>query len=192
MTIRRALVIAFVAWHSIFWVFQNIEEYALEELGLETALEPIVNATARYEQLFCLDQGWMMFTSPLSRTVPFPSVRLEFFDGSTERLLSINEPNDPARYIRRGEARLRKYEHRLITSDWEYTDSEELWKRYLNWRTQLWRAANPDDARRVKNAVLVRRTFELVEAGDEPELVPTEEDVYRMVWLESEPGSGPR
>lgn len=180
-------------------MFQNIdgrlfdgsffEETTFDPLSF---FAPIVGATQRYEEVAALDQGWIMFSAPLARIAEFPAIRVELFGGNVEWIRSSNEPEDLKSFLRLRQGRLRKYETRLINADWEDTDYEELWRRYVEWRVAEWRRSAPVEARRIRATTLVRREFELPLPGAEPSLAVEEKDVYHWLWLERVPGEGPR
>lgn len=176
------LVTLFVVWHLLFLLVRNIAGLAeepvqqwAEEAGIEDVYEPVNEWTTSYELTLGLDQGWAMFTAPLARTAPFPAIRIEFDDGTTEDFLSDNEPQDLGRFWRFGGARMRKYEHFLATTGETRKDGSirgsyrrPLWEQYVRWRLAQWRERNPDDPRTPAKILFIRRRFTLPAPGENP------------------------
>ena len=137
--------------------------------------------TWKYANLVGCEQGWSMFTPPVARGANFLAVRLEFRDGTSELLLSDNEPVDPTRYFRLGGWQTRKLEDYLM---WPPNDlasdpkSRSLWENNASHAIHKWRAASPDDSREVARVVFLRRRIAFPKPGetyDDPD-ARTEED----------------
>ncbi len=169
--LRIALITLFILWHLTFLFIANAKLYT-----------DLTSATlGKYERYTSLDQGWGMFSSPLYRVLPFPAVRVTFDDGSSEVILSSNEPEDLKYFFRIGGARLRKLEHSFIaeradlTGDYRQPIQQRLAQSYLD----RWKAAHPEDARRAVKFTLIRRDFQIPRPGeswaDEP--VVTEKEL---------------
>lgn len=159
LRMRQCCVFIFVCWHLFVLFITNTQ---LDGKWSDST-------AGRYESYLNLDQAWGMFSSAWDHT-PFPAVRLEFTDGSSELFLSDNEPRDTQRYFKTTMSRLRKYEeHILYLGSKHYGGSiderDEKWKRYAEWRVQRWFEQHPDDQRQVKQVVLLKRRYEIPPPG---------------------------
>ena len=123
------------------------------------------NFTWKYTNLVGMEQRWVMFTPPMARSAPFLAVRLEFRDGTSEMILSPNEPEDPACYLRVGGWQLRKLEDYLAYPPEDLAGDAErsLWEGYALYKLHQWQGARPGDPRVVKRIVFVRRRLYFTE-----------------------------
>jgi hypothetical protein len=129
---------------------------------IHTAVYP---ATKAYERLLELDQGWIMFASPVARTVSYASVRLVLEDRTRVELRSSNEPPDKRSFFRVGDYRIRRIEDKLIAKG-EITETlRGLMERYVSYRLADWRD-NSAGLPKVVKVQLWRRTFALPEPGE--------------------------
>ncbi len=134
------------------------------------------------------EQNWGLFAPPMARRSPFLGTRYEFTDGTSETLVSSNEPDDPARYFRFGRANTRKYEDYMMTGVAE--DSFELptWSAYVRSLARHWHASRPDDPRELKRIVLVKRYFYFPAPGEPPgEYGPPEEKFVQAFTPDGRP-----
>jgi hypothetical protein len=183
------LVFGFVCWHLFFLAVRNFardENQAIsmfcDKIRVKPALDLANKWTGTYESVLGLDQGWVMFSSPVARSGgPFPSVRIEFEDGSSAELLSDNEPPDINRFVRFGLWRTRKFEHMIVTKFEDRKDSYRLpmWERYVCWRLEVWQTRNPDDPRKPVRIVLTKRRFAYPKPDEDPSNLqpPTIEEI---------------
>lgn len=135
-------------------------------------VELVDRFTWRYGNLVGCEQGWSMFTPPVARGANFMAVRLEFRDGTSELLLSDNEPVDPTRYFRLGGWQTRKLEDYLMwPPDDLYSDPKprSMWENNARYAVRKWRAASPDDPRELARVVFLRRRISFPEPGEEYE-----------------------
>jgi hypothetical protein len=125
------------------------------------------NFTYKYTNLTGMEQRWVMFGPPLARSAPFLAVRLEFTDGTSQTLLSPNEPDDPDSFFRVGGWQLRKLEDYLVWPPGDLAGDHErpLWEAYARHRLKQWREARPGDPRKVERIVFVRRRLHFPEPG---------------------------
>lgn len=174
---RSLAVGTFVCWHLFMLLMTNAEldrhvdtwkKLAGEStVGLRAIdlAEASFEAARWYEAMACLDQSWGMFSSPLSRSTPFVAGKIEFADGSSELILSPNEPTDPTHYWRFGQARLRKLESHLL-GDLEGTYEYGLLRRFAEEVMKQWRGANPTDNRQPVAVVILRRSYDIPLPGN--------------------------
>jgi hypothetical protein len=179
--LRAAAVAAFVTWHLFFLVFRGGLDLDPEGIrarlknvpgwaAVEPVFRPVDRASWRYGALLGIEQGWNLFSGPLSRAAGFPAARVEFADGTSDSVFSDNEPERGA-FFRAGGWRLRKLEDYLAATDAERlaaSDERPLWGAYARWCARRWRAAHPDDPRRPVRVVLVVRTLPFPAPGDDP------------------------
>ena len=193
--ITTVLIFSFVLFHLCFLFMRNVvgvlddkkfDKFKKAHPYFNMIHAPLNKYTSRYEKTFGIDQGWLMFTSPIDRQAPFPAVRLEFSDDSTEIFLSDNEPRDMNSYFRFGMARLRKYEHHIITSDLKDTYKEPLLERYCRWRVSEWRKTNPQDKRKIFRVTLIRRVFTLPKPSEPPTAVKLKKTIDEASYLVKE------
>jgi hypothetical protein len=139
------------------------------------------NFTWKYTNLVGMEQRWVMFGPPLARSAPFLAVRIEFTDGTTQTLLSPNEPDDPTSFLRVGGWQVRKLEDYLIWPPDDLAHDPELpvWEAYARYRLAQWRQARPGDPRKVERIVFVRRRVHLPEPSQSAADVnlPSESDI---------------
>lgn len=173
---KQLLVIIFVTWHLFFLFVTNAK------LDGEWSAATV----NRYEDYLGLDQGWGMFSSPVWKTTPFPALRLEFTDGSSDVMRCDNEPADIKNYFKTTRSRLRKFEEHLLgVSDGDYR--RPMLVAYANWRVDEWQHRHPDDTRQVKQAVLLKRIYEVPgpDADRDVGREPTVEEVTVIEMLKS-------
>jgi hypothetical protein len=139
------------------------------------------NFTWKYTNFWGIEQRWVMFTPPVARKAPFLSMRLEFGDGSSELMLSCNEPDDPARFCRVGGWQARKLEEYLLypTRDLAHDPERPLWEAYARHKLHKWHRARPGDPREITRLVFVRRHLHFTAPGQTHADVdpPTEDDI---------------
>ena len=162
----------FVVWHVLFIVVSNafpIMGSNLEESEHYEWVEPIHKtiypATKAYERLLELDQGWIMFASPVARTVSYASLRVVLEDRMRIELRSTNEPPDKRSFFRLGDYRIRRIEDKLIAKGGINRTLRGLMERYVAYKLAAWRdhsAGLP----KVAKIELWRRTFDLPEPGE--------------------------
>jgi hypothetical protein len=139
-----------------------------------TLLDRIDRATWFYGNWFGIEQGWALFSGPVSREASFLAARIDFTDGSDAWVYSENEPDLP-HFVHLGGWRQRKYEDYLCYDHSENVaeDSElPLWSSYARWCLRRWRDANPDDRRRARLIVLVKRTIVFPRPDADPCVYP--------------------
>ena len=175
---KRLLVLAFAGWHLAFLLFRNpvsVRQASFDAWVSERragsswagraaaeVLDGLDRAFMRYEHALGLDQGWRMFVAPLARDVAFPAVRIELDDGTSVTLRSENEPADPdGFFLRPAKERLRKHETQVVSSELADMGLSSYWDRYLTLTCRQWRAAHPEDGRRVVGLTLLRRSYSL-------------------------------
>jgi hypothetical protein len=138
------------------------------------------NFTWKYTNTVGMEQRWSMFSPPLARGAPFLAVRLEFTGGTSETILSTNEP-DPGSYFRVGGWQVRKLEDYLMWPSKDLASDGELplWEAFARYKARQWRANRPGDPRQVQRIVLVRRRLSFPEPDQTSADVkpPSEEDV---------------
>jgi hypothetical protein len=188
--LKLTAVIAFVFWNLVFLAYRNIADLWGESLirwsseridykRLEPGIDRFSETTKRYAGFMGIEQGWSMFASPMARNAPFPALQIEFEDGSEELVLSANEP-DPERFLRWGGWRQRKLEDTIASAaaDKACTGKEAaVWSSFTLWMFQNWQLVHPDDARDVKQLVLLRRRIEFCEPGQSRRRDPPESSV---------------
>jgi hypothetical protein len=137
--------------------------------------------TWKYTNLVGLEQRWVMFGPPMARSAPFLCARLEFTDGTSETILSPNEPEDPTSFVRVGGWQLRKLEDYLTwpPDDLKKNAERSLWEAFARYKVRQWQSVQPGDPRQVKRIVLVRRRVFFPEPGQSPRDVksPLEHDI---------------
>jgi hypothetical protein len=177
-----------VTWHLLFLLVRGTielgEDDILAWLGRQSwygpvrpVVEPVNRWATRYENTLGIDQTWCMFAS-MARGANFPAVRIFFTDGTHEDVLSDDEPADPNRFFRIGQARLRKLENALATqnADQRRSYKRPMWEQYVRWRLTQWRRRHPDDPRRPARLTLVRRRFVLPEPGHGPTIATSPQE----------------
>jgi hypothetical protein len=192
LLLRRTAVFVFVVWQLFFLLFRNPIDSWRDRLS--AAFGPraewglagdifgrLDHWTTRYGAFFGVEQGWPMFSGPLSRSGPFPAVEIIFADGTEELILSANEPADPNSYFRLGGERMRKLEDYLTNSaaGAPYGGERELWRRYALDAVRRFRAAKPDDPRTPVRAVFWSRRYFYTR----PDQAPGERDPMMPVIL---------
>ena len=155
------LVCVFVVWHLFVMFVRNCK---IEAAWLDAS-------AGKYEKLLYVDQTWSMFTSPLWKRSPFLAGRVHLSDGTTADILTDNEPANVARFFRWGGFRQRKLEHQVSRgTKGKYLDP--ISQRYAEHFAARWRAAHPDDARKVERVTLLERSYAIPEPGDPWEAQP--------------------
>ena len=142
--LRSVVVVTFVVWHLTVLTLRNtVEMFSLATTHRRPAYEALDRAIRYYETRLALYQTWPMFTSPLSRSGPFLTTRLDFDDGSSFDIRSDNEPADLNSFFRIGLARQRKHEDYLANTRpeerWRY--ERPLWEQFVRWKIDRWRRA---------------------------------------------------
>jgi len=179
---RDAAVFLFVCWNLVFLALRNpldLGSEAWERWASRRWWWPGWNAadraTRRYATTCGLEQGWSMFSPPLWRSASFPLAGLEFDDGSADVVRSPNDlpPNSP--YLRVGGWRQRKLEDEYIVNQARFdryrrTNASDLllWQAYVRYAVRRWRAAHPDDPRRVIAVRLLRRHIDFPQPDEPP------------------------
>ena len=176
------VVFLFVTWHLFFLITKNtidlggeeFESYAEDHPFWQPVL-PIYgwtkDKTASYESTLGIDQGWMMFTSPLTRGAVFLAVRIEFADGTSTLVQSENEPSDPAHFYRVGRPRQRKLEAWLVRESNKNRQTgyrQPLWEQTARQYLRRWQDNHPNDPRTPQQLVMLRRRIAIPEPNDEP------------------------
>ncbi len=181
---RTTAVVLFVGGQLFFLVVRNTLDFwytpikdwcvtqGIWDRGAGFAIDPLNDATDRYANFNGIDQNWRMFTPPLSRSAQFLAARVEFTDGTSDVILSEEEP-DPHGFFRFGGWRQRKFEYALA---YARGADRPLLEPYARWSLRRWQDGRPDDPRTPTQVVLVRREIALPTPGQDPSAFPEAED----------------
>jgi hypothetical protein len=154
----------------------------LEDERFRDRYEKANRLSYRFVNMVGLEQDWCMFGAPLARYVTFLAVRLEFEDGTSELVFSLNEPADPTRYLRIGGYQIRKMEGYLMrptSAELRDPKQAQFYEGYARHVLRNWRQAKPNDPRELQSIVFVRRKLRFPEPGQRHADVPPphEDDV---------------
>jgi hypothetical protein len=170
-------VTALVVWHLLFLLVRNPLDSRGEKAStwsapsgwtfLERAWQQLDQATTSYGNCLRIEQGWTLFTAPLSRDGEFLTVRLVFADGERVRIPSENEVDPTAFYLRRGGFRQRKLEDYIGYLASRNIDSP-LVAAQVRARVARWSRRHPDDRRPPERVELVRSRYVFPQPGADP------------------------
>jgi hypothetical protein len=135
--------------------------------------------TWKYTNFIGLEQRWTMFSPPMARKADFLAIRLEFSDGSSELMLSQNEPSNPNSFFRIGGWQVRKLEDYLAyPGEGVLTDranpERKLWEAFARHAIVRWHSAKPGDPREIDHVVFVRRRVFFLDRVKHPGQRPEE------------------
>jgi hypothetical protein len=130
------------------------------------------NFTKKYTNFVGCEQRWVMFSPPLARRAPFLAVRYEFTDGSSEMVLSEQEPADMTSFFRVGGWQQRKLEDFLldVPSNPKTDDEFPVWEAFARYSVRQWRQQHPNDPRKIDRVVLVRRRISFPAHDKDPRI----------------------
>jgi hypothetical protein len=171
-------VAGFVVWHLLFLLVRNpLDVRASREPswsgptnwpGVQKAWQSLDRNTTSYGNFLRIEQGWTMFTAPLSRDGDFLDVRLVFADGERVRIPSDNAVNPSTLYLRRGHFRQRKLEDYLIDLVNSGRADSPLVSAQVRARLADWQRRHPEDGRLPERVELVRCRFLFPQPGSNP------------------------
>jgi hypothetical protein len=178
----------FVCWNLFFLAFRNPLDLWWDDVeawfearpwwgSVGPWFKPADRATTRYGHVTGTEQGWSMFTPRVARAAPYLAAQLEFDDGTGDTVFSTNEFEHDKAYVRVGGWRQRRLEDKLANIDgpeklaeyraWGNPDLA-LWESYARHAARRWRAAHPDDRRRIVTIKLICRSTRFPEPGQDP------------------------